>query len=105
MTKIILGAFGLGGHEMIILYILLCILVGLAGIGKNVGFWGVFLISLLLTPLIGIIVAVASSPRNSGAQHIHYHQQAPPQQHGYDKYAHLERLADLRNRGVITEEE
>jgi fucose permease len=41
-------------------YILICILVGFTGKEKKVGYWGTFFLSLLLSPLIGLIIALAS---------------------------------------------
>jgi phosphate/sulfate permease len=38
------------------------IIAGLFGIGKSIGFWGTFFISLILSPIIGFIIAIVSSP-------------------------------------------
>lgn len=46
-----------------IAWIGLSFLVGLLGNGKKIGFWGVFFISLLLSPIIGLIVALVSSEK------------------------------------------
>lgn len=37
--------------------------VGMLGAGKNIGFWGAFLIALILSPLIGFIVVLCSSTK------------------------------------------
>lgn len=44
-------------------YILVCALVGVIGRRSHIGFWGFFVFSLVLTPLIGLIVIVMASPR------------------------------------------
>ena len=47
----------------IIIWIGLCLLVALAGTEKSLGYWGTFFISLLLSPFIGLIIALVSSPK------------------------------------------
>lgn len=47
----------------IIIWVLLCYLVGKLSANKAIGFWGGFLISLLVSPLIGLIVALVSPRR------------------------------------------
>lgn len=45
--------------------IILSVIVGLTGINRKFGFWGYFFASILLSPLIGIILVLASDPRKS----------------------------------------
>lgn len=45
---------------IILFWVLSSLLVGLAGTDKSVGFWGSFLLSLLLSPLIGLIIVAFS---------------------------------------------
>jgi len=45
-----------------LLWLILSILVGAAGKSRNIGFWGGFLLSLFLSPLVGVI-GVALSKR------------------------------------------
>ena len=40
-----------------------CLLIGFLGRYRKFGFWGYFFGSLLLTPLIGIILLLASDPK------------------------------------------
>jgi phosphate/sulfate permease len=47
----------------VFIWISLCFLVALAGTEKSVGYWGTFFLSLLVSPLIGLIIALVSSPR------------------------------------------
>ena len=44
------------------LYILFCILVGLCGSQRRMGFIGTFIISLLLTPVVVLIVLLLTGP-------------------------------------------
>lgn len=44
------------------LYILFCILVGLCGSQRRMGFMGTFIISLILTPVVVLIVLLLTGP-------------------------------------------
>ncbi len=48
--------------------ILLDVLVGLLGSRRNIGFGWAFIISVLFTPLIGLIAALISNPLPTGAE-------------------------------------
>lgn len=54
-------------HMHIAIYFLLCLIIGLSGMNRKFGFWGYFFGSILLTPLIGILLVLASDPRKSKA--------------------------------------
>ncbi len=45
-----------------VIYVVLCILLGLMGYHRKFGFWGYFFGSMLLTPLVGILLVLASDP-------------------------------------------
>jgi hypothetical protein len=45
------------------LWLLLCTLVGIVGRRRKFGFWGYFFGSILLTPLIGLLLVLASDKR------------------------------------------
>jgi len=47
----------------IFFWLFLSFAVGMASSAKKVGFWAVFLISLIFSPLIGLIVGLASSKK------------------------------------------
>ena len=40
-------------------WLILALVVGLIGIGRQSGFWGGFFISIFLSPLIGLIIVLA----------------------------------------------
>ena len=52
-------------HAAIIgyVYLLLCLLVGLIGINRKFGFWGYFFGSIVLSPIWGLFLVLASDPR------------------------------------------
>jgi len=54
-------------HNIILIgiYIGLSFFVALLGMNRKWGFWGYFFGSLLLSPLIGILLVLASDPRPS----------------------------------------
>lgn len=47
---------------------LLSILVGIIGSGRKIGFGWSFLISLIFTPVVGLIVALVSDPLPAGVK-------------------------------------
>lgn len=50
----------------ILLYLLLCVLVGWLGRKKAIGFVGFFLVAFLLTPIITFVILLATSDRVDG---------------------------------------
>lgn len=48
---------------MIALYVLTCWMLGLMGRKKIMGFWGLFLTSLALTPIIGLLLLFTSKKK------------------------------------------
>jgi uncharacterized membrane protein YiaA len=40
-----------------------CFFIGVLGRNRKLGFWGYFFASLLLTPIIGMLLVVATDPR------------------------------------------
>jgi hypothetical protein len=49
------------GH--LLLYVVAALLVATLGIDRKFGFWGYFFGSLALTPLVGLILVMASDPK------------------------------------------
>jgi len=43
--------------------VLLSVLIGYLGQNRKFGFWGNFFVSLLLTPIVGLLVYFAQSPK------------------------------------------
>lgn len=50
---------------VVVIWIGLCFIVALVGKDKNIGYWGVFFLSLILSPLIGLIIGLVSSTATS----------------------------------------
>jgi hypothetical protein len=46
----------------VILYILFCLLAGLCGSARRLGFFGTFLASLVLTPVLVLLVLILTAP-------------------------------------------
>ena len=44
-------------------YMLFCLLMGVLGIHRKFGFWGYFFGSIVLTPLMGLLLVLASDPK------------------------------------------
>lgn len=49
----------------IIIWFILCLIVGAIGRNRKIGFWLAFLISLVLSPLIGGIITLASPKKET----------------------------------------
>jgi hypothetical protein len=47
----------------LMIYLGLCLLVGLLGMNRKFGFWAYFFASMALTPLLGIVLVLASDSR------------------------------------------
>jgi hypothetical protein len=48
-----------------LIYLVLCIAIGVLGINKKFGFWGYFFGSLLLSPLLGLLLVIASDKKKA----------------------------------------
>ena len=47
----------------LVLYVLICLLIGYLGKYRKFGFWGYTIAAFLLTPLMGILLLIASDER------------------------------------------
>lgn len=84
---------------IITIYILFCALVATIGIGRQIGFWLGFIITIFTTPIIGLIVISLSSKETVNV--IVKKEQTENQSVSNE----LLKLHDLKEKGVITEEE
>jgi hypothetical protein len=48
----------------VILYVVFALLVGLCGSQRRMGFFGTFLISLVVTPVVAVLVLILTAPSN-----------------------------------------
>lgn len=49
--------------RLLLVYAVICLIIGLFGINRKLGFWAYFFASLALTPLIGVLLLFASDKR------------------------------------------
>ena len=49
--------------QLLIAYAILALIVGLLGRDKQIGFWGFFMLSLLLTPIVTGFFMIINRPR------------------------------------------
>ena len=47
---------------MLIAYLVFCILVGLCGSQRRMGFTGTFLLSLVITPVLALVILLVTGP-------------------------------------------
>ena len=47
---------------MLIAYLVFCILVGLCGSQRRMGFTGTFLLSLVITPVLALVILLITGP-------------------------------------------
>ena len=53
----------MGEAIIIVAYIIFCLLVGLCGSQRRMGFFGTFIVSLFLTPVLVLLILVFTAPR------------------------------------------
>ncbi|MUP46558.1 SHOCT domain-containing protein [Gramella sp. BOM4] len=51
--------------EIFIFWLIFSLVVGFIGSNRKIGFWAAFLLSLLLSPLLGLIIALVSKSNDS----------------------------------------
>ena len=87
-------------------WLLLSFLVGAFGSNRRIGFWGTFFLSLILSPIVGLIGALLSKPKPSEAEQAFVKMQAAGLGMAETSTVdHLERLAKLKADGVLSAEE
>jgi hypothetical protein len=52
----------MGQSLAIVLYLIFCILAGLCGMHRRMGFFGTFLLSLVVTPVVVLLVLILTAP-------------------------------------------
>jgi hypothetical protein len=52
----------MGQSIAIVLYLIFCILAGLCGSHRRMGFFGTFLFSLVVTPVVVLLVLILTAP-------------------------------------------
>ena len=103
--------------EFFFLWIVFSLLVGFLGSGRTIGFWGAFFLSLFLSPLIGLIIALVSKNKadedyKRKVLAVQKNQQKSLQQLSEKDSSksisiadEIEKLKKLRDENLITEDE
>ena len=99
-------------------WILLSVVAGFIGSDRRIGFWMAFLLSIVLSPLIGIIVAALSKVEYEEEYEDAILQTQVKQQQTLEKISQqtigqssfsvsdeILKLKELQNQGILTEEE
>jgi hypothetical protein len=93
---------------LLFVWIIFCLIVGAIGDSRTVGFWGAFLWSFLLSPLIGLIITLSSKSKTQAAIEVGLLNQlsAPKKQSLEDELTiRLQKIQDMKDKKLITEEE
>jgi len=76
--------------EIFFLWIPVSFAVAFLGIDRKIGYWGTFILSILLSPLVGIIIALTSKRKREYLSHVQ---------------SELTKLKDMKEKGLLTEDE
>lgn len=49
--------------QFLIAYLILCVIAGMLGRNKVIGFWGYFLLSIVITPIVPMLFMLIGRPR------------------------------------------
>lgn len=95
--------------EIFFIWIVGCVIAGFIGSERSIGFWGAFFLSLVLSPLIGIIASLVSKSNeqaNLEKQMLSNQSQLQNSNvYGSSLADELRKLKELKDEGVITDEE
>ena len=100
-----LDSLGVYFRTISIMYILLCFVVGIIGKDRNIGFPVAFFISLLLSPIIGLIITLSSSKMKDEEYKEKMLEIAENKAAPSSVADQLHKLNELRKEGVLTDEE
>lgn len=93
--------------EFLIIWLVFCTLVGAMGSGRSIGFTASFFISIFLSPLIGFIVVLCSKTETQEKLENVILNQSENNNLTTDSSIsiadELEKLANLRDKGIISE--
>lgn len=91
-------------------WVLASLAVAFVGTDRKIGFWGTFFLSLLLSPLVGLIVALVSAeevtpPQKESNYVSAFTAKEEPAPSTNSQINDIERLVKLRDAGTITNDE
>ena len=96
--------------EIVAIWVIASLVVGWAGSEKTIGFWGAFILSLVISPIFGFIV-ILFYPSKVHRDNMIYEQQRQTQilqQMNASKISHADEIEKLKKQldsGAITDEE
>jgi hypothetical protein len=92
--------------EIFIIWLAFSIFAGMVASNKNRSFLGYFMLSIVLSPLIGFVAALIATDKNSHSQKVEFQKSKPKDDSKTSEGANkLQELNSLKEQGFITEEE
>lgn len=97
--------------EIFMIWLVLALVMGAVGSTRKIGFWGAFLLSLILSPLIGGIITLVSAqetstaPLSFGGQPLAVPPAEPEALTVNTLDEQLRKLTAMKKDGLITEDE
>lgn len=77
-----------------LIYIVFCLLVASVGSGKRIGGAGAFFLSLILSPIIGLLFVIASAPKETKAKPQHISEQ----KHRFEEYMEAGKRSEFKEK-------
>lgn len=91
------------------MWIVFSFVAGALGASRTTGFWGALFLSLILSPLIGFIIVLASRRKEEAAQQkvvsSGFNNQEPQTVKKSSYLDEIKELAELKDQGVLTQDE
>ena len=92
--------------EIFIIWLAFSIFAGMVASNKNRSFFGYFMLSVVLSPLIGFVAALIVTDKNETAAEVEIQKTKPKDDSKTSEGANkLQELNSLKEQGFITEEE
>lgn len=93
---------------VVIVWIIFSFIVGMIGSGRKIGFFGAFFLSLILSPVIGLIITIISKSKSDMARDekmIKLQEDTNRILSANNISSDLQNLTSLKEKGLITEDE
>jgi uncharacterized membrane protein (DUF106 family) len=97
------------------LWIIFSLIVGAVGSNRRIGFWGAFLLSLILSPIIGLIITLISKDKEDDEYKKRMYETQNRQEDTLSDlkeninkksvFEELEKIKKMRDEGILTEDE
>lgn len=96
-------------------WLIFSLIVGAIGSGRNIGFWGAFILSLILSPIIGLIITLFSKDKEDEKYKQEVLKTQKQQQESLSEIKdnsekqnlsdELIKLKEMQEKGLLTEDE